>query len=160
MTQASEKNTSAKYPPWAVGISVVIGVFLVATVALVIYISQQHYDLVTTNYYEKDLGYQKEIEARKRTSALSDKPRLELDRSAKVCNVVFPTGTDRAAVSGEITMYRISDAAHDLRQPLALDAAGRQFVSVSGLQPGQWIFKLRWTEGGLEYYLEERMYLD
>lgn len=154
------RQAGQKYPRWAVGISVFIGFFVVATVTLVLFISNQHYDLVTTNYYEKDLAYQKEIEARQRTNALPEKPRLELDRTAKVCNLIFPGRADYATITGELSMYRISDAAHDLRHPIALDAAGRQYISVSGLQPGQWIFKLRWKEGGLDYFLEERMYLD
>lgn len=156
----SGQKTGGKYPPWAVGISVFIGLFLVGTVTLVIFISQQHYDLVTTNYYEKDLAYQDEIDARRRTGALTEKPRLELDRTAKVCNVIFPVHQDYSGITGNLTMYRISDAAHDLRHVLLLDGNGRQYVSVSGLQPGQWVFKLRWAEAGLDYYLEERMYLD
>lgn len=148
------------YQPWAVGISAVIVVFLVATITLVIIVSQQDYDLVTSNYYEKDLRYQQRIDAQMRTNALAEKPRLELDRAARVCNLVFPERADYAAITGELTMYRISDAAHDLQQPIELNGEGRQYVSVSGLQSGQWIFKLRWEEAGLEYYLEERMYLD
>jgi hypothetical protein len=148
------------YQPWAVGISAVIVLFLVATITLVIVVSQQDYDLVTSNYYEKDLGYQKRIDAQKRTNALAEKPRLELDRAARVCNLVFPERADYGAITGDLTMYRISDAKHDLLWPIELNGEGRQYVSVSGLQSGQWIFKLRWEEGGLEYYLEERMYLD
>lgn len=156
----SEGQAGQKYPRWAVGISVFIGVFVVATVTLGLFISNQHYDLVTANYYEKDLEFQNEIEARQRTNALPEAPRLELDRTAKVCNLIFPVRPDYAAISGELSMYRISDAAHDLRHAIALDAAGRQYISVSGLRSGQWIFKLRWQEAGLDYFLEERMYLD
>ena len=160
MSETQNTKPGSKYPAWAVGISVFIGLFLVGTVTLVIFISRQHYDLVTTNYYEKDLAYQDEIDARTRTNALAVKPRLELDRVARVCNVVFPAHENYAGITGDLTMYRISDAAHDLRHVLLLDGNGRQYVSVSGLQPGQWVFKLRWKEAGLEYYLEERMYLD
>lgn len=157
MTGQKPKRT---YQPWAVGITVFIVFFIVATITLGIFISGQHYDLVTQNYYEKTLVYQDEIDARQRTTALAERPYLVLDRTAKVCNIVFPARADFSAVAGDLTMYRISDAASDLRHDLALDAAGRQYISVSSLQPGQWIFKLRWEEAGLDYYLEERMYLD
>ncbi len=156
----SEQKTKRVYHPWAVGISAVIVAFLITTISVVVYISNQDYDLVTQNYYEKDLGYQKEIDTRKRTDALTEKPRLELDRDAKVCNVAFPAREDYSGIAGEVVFYRISDAARDLRHPLALGAEGRQYISVSGLQAGQWIAKLRWTENGDEYYLEERMYLE
>ncbi|MFZ1731573.1 MAG: FixH family protein [Bacteroidota bacterium] len=154
-------DTKAKrvYHPWAVGITIVIVVFLIATITLGIYISQQHYDLVTQNYYEKDLGYQKQIDTQQRTNALGDKPALELDRTAKVCNVAFPARPDYRGISGDVTFYRISDAAHDVTHTLSLNSEGRQYISVSGLQPGQWIAKLRWMESEKEYYIEERMYL-
>ncbi|MBE0642464.1 MAG: FixH family protein [Bacteroidetes bacterium] len=156
----SEQKAKRVYHPWAVGTTIVIAVFLVATITLVVIISQQDYDLVTQNYYEKDLGYQKEIDTRQRTGALDEKPRLELDRTAKVCNVSFPSRADYSGISGEVVFYRISDANRDLRHPLSLTPEGRQYISVSGLQPGQWIAKLRWTEGGQEYYIEERIYLE
>lgn len=156
----SEPKTGRVYHPWAVGITIVIVVFLIATITLGIVISQQDYDLVTQNYYEKDLGYQKEIDTRQRTNALSERPALALDRAAKVYNVTFPTRTDYRGIQGEVIFYRISDASHDVTHALSLNAEGRQFISVSGMQSGQWIAKLRWKENGKEYYVEERMYLD
>lgn len=156
----SEEKKKRIYHPWAVGISAFIVLFLIATITLVVIVSQQDYDLVTQNYYEKDHGYQNEIETRRRTNALEEKPRLELDRAAKVCNIIFPVRPDYAGINGELTLYRISDAARDLHHPIMLDTQGRQFISVSDLQSGQWIFKLRWNEGGEEFYLEERLYLD
>lgn len=155
----SEAKPKRVYHPWAVGITIVIVVFLIATITLGVIISQQNYDLVTKNYYEKDLGYQKEIDTRQRTGALAEKPALELDRAAKVCNVTFPARPDYSQVSGEVTFYRISHAANDITHPLSLNTEGRQYISVSDLKRGQWIAKLRWTESGQEYYVEERMYI-
>jgi hypothetical protein len=155
----NEPKYKRVYHHWAIGISIVIVVFLIATITLGIVISQQDYDLVTQNYYEKDLGYQKEIDTRQRTSELGDKPTLELDRNAKVYNVTFPVRADYSGIRGEVVFYRISDASHDVTHPLSLDARGRQFISVSGMSSGQWITKLRWMENGVEYYVEERMYL-
>lgn len=156
----SEQKTGRVYHPWAVGITAVIVIFLIATITVAVVVSQQDFDLVTQNYYEKDLGYQKEIDTRKRTAALAEKPALALDRAAKTLAIAFPSRADYRRIQGGIILYRISDAARDLRHPLALDTAGRQSISVRGMQSGQWIAKLRWTEEGSEYYLEERVYLD
>lgn len=162
MKQKSENTDPARkraYHPWAVGITVYIVFFIVATIALVIFISSQHYDLVTENYYEKDQAYQAEIDTRLRTELLSDKPTLGLDREALVFNIIFPGRARYDDIQGEITFYRISDASRDQRHPLLLDARGRQFVSVSAMQRGQWIAGLRWSEDGEEYYIEQRIYL-
>lgn len=146
--------------PWAVGITAVIVVFLVATITVVLIVSQQDYHLVTQNYYEKDRGYQDEIDTRERTRALAEKPRLELDPTAKVCILHFPARPRYDGITGELLFYRISDAAGDSRHAIALDAQGRQYVSVSALRTGQWIAKLRWSEAGVNYALEQRMYLE
>lgn len=162
MNHTSKKtNASSKrvYHPWAVGITVFIVFFIVATIALVIFVSRQHYDLVTENYYAKDQAWQTEIDTRQRTEVLAEKPVLELDREALVLNISFPRRESYDNIQGEITFYRISDAARDQRHPLLLDNRGRQFISVSAMQRGQWIARLRWTEDGEEYYMEQRIYL-
>ncbi len=156
----SEAKPKRVYHPWAVGITIFIVVFLISAITLGIIISQQNYDLVSNNYYEKDLGYQKEINTRQRTNALANKPTLELDRAAKVCNVAFPVRSDSVQVTGEVTFYRISDASSDITHSLALNSNGKQFISVSALRPGQWIAKLRWMKSGKEYYVEKRMYME
>lgn len=159
-TQTSGMPPKRGIHPWALGITIVIVAFLVVTITVVLIVSQQDYHLVTKNYYEKDRGYQSEIDARSRTLALAEKPVLELDRAAKVCNLVFPARPRYDGISGELHFYRISDATGDTRHALALDAQGWQYISVSALRPGQWIAKLKWSEEGKDYTLEQRMYLE
>ncbi len=149
----------SKRQPWAIGITAVIIVFLAVTITLVIVVSQQEYSLVTDNYYEKDLAYQQEIDTRIRTRDLDEKPAIVLDRAAKSCSISFPARERYEDISGTVTFFRISSARGDYSVPLALNAEGKQHISVSGLAAGQWIFKFRWTEGDEEYFLEERMYL-
>jgi hypothetical protein len=153
---STEKKTRQ---PWAIGITVVIVVFLIATITLVIVISQQDYSLVTENYYEKDLTYQQEIDTRVRTRDLAEKPVIALDRAAKSCSITFPARAQYDDVQGTVTFFRISSARSDHIVPLQLNSSGAQHISVSGLQAGQWILKLRWKEEEREYFMEERMYL-
>lgn len=153
---STEKKTRQ---PWAIGITVVIVVFLVATVTLVIVISQQEYSLVTENYYEKDLTYQQEIDTRMRTRDLADKPVISLDRVAKSCSITFPAKARTGDVRGTVTFFRISSARGDREIPLQLNAGGQQHISVSDFAPGQWILKLRWMVADQEYFMEERIYL-
>ena len=144
---------------WAVGITIVIVVFLISTIALTIIISQEDYHLVTEDYYQKDQSYQKQIDTQERTKQLAQLPVLSVDREAKTCVISFPERKSYEGISGEIMFFRISDATRDVTRPLQLNSEGRQHVSVSGLQSGQWIVKMNWTEEGQEYYLEERIYL-
>ncbi len=145
--------------PWAIGITVVIVVFLIVTITGAILVSQQEYSLVTENYYEKDLAYQQEIDTRMRTRDLAEKPVIALDRAAKSCSITFPAREHYDSVQGTVTFFRISSARGDHVVPLELAGNGTQHISVSGLAPGQWILKLRWKENDREYFMEERMYL-
>ncbi|MDT8322603.1 MAG: FixH family protein [Bacteroidota bacterium] len=152
----TEKKTRQ---PWAIGITAVIVVFLVATITVTIMVSRQEYSLVTDNYYEKDLAYQQEIDTRMRTRDLAQKPVLVLDRAAKSCSITFPAREHYGELRGTVTFFRISSARGDYHVPLQLNSAGEQHISVSGLAAGQWILKLRWQEKDREYFMEERIYL-
>ncbi|HOJ02723.1 MAG TPA: FixH family protein [Bacteroidota bacterium] len=147
------------YHPWAVGITIVIVVFLIVSIGLTIIISQEDYHLVTDDYYEKDLRFQEKMETRKRTKELDIKPVISIDREAKTCILSFPPRESYDGIAGSVEFFRISDATRDVTRPLQLNSEGRQVLSVSGLHSGQWIVKLTWTESGTEYYLEERIYL-
>ena len=156
----SDTSKTSKRPhPWAIGITVVIVVFLITTITGVIIISQQEYSLVTENYYEKDQTYQQEIDVRERTRALGERPVIDYDSEAKTCTVRFPEREAYGGIDGTLTFFRISSARGDRNHPLALSAEGVQHVSVSDLQSGQWIVKLRWTENDKEFFLEQRLYL-
>ncbi|MBN1446355.1 MAG: FixH family protein [Bacteroidetes bacterium] len=148
-----------KIHPWALGISIVIVVFLVASIALTVIISQEDIHLVQEDYYEKDLKYQQEIDSRKRAEALEQKPEIILDRTAQSCSIRFPERERYDAIGGEVTFFRISDAAHDRVIPLRLGEDGKQYISVSGMASGQWVLKLKWNEGGREFSMEQRLYL-
>lgn len=157
MSEAHTPRT--KRQPWAIGITVVIITFLIATIALTIFVSQQQYSMVTDNYYEKDLVYQQEIDTRARTNAMDGKPEILFDREARSCTVLFPPRAHYDDLAGSITFFRISDARGDKTIPLLLNAEGKQHISVSGFAAGQWILKFRWTDGGKEYFFEQRLYL-
>jgi nitrogen fixation protein FixH len=152
-------ESRAKRQPWAIGITAVIIIFLIVTISGTIYISQQKYSLVTENYYEKDRTYQQEIDTRTRTQAMDGKPEILFDREARSCTVTFPLRPRYDDLTGTITFFRISDAGDDKSIPLQLNSEGKQHISVSGFQSGQWILKFRWTDGGKEYFFEQRLYL-
>lgn len=148
-----------KMHPWALGISAFIVLFLIVTITVVIIVSQQDYHLVTKDYYEKDRSYQQEIDAKRRATDQTSRPRISIDRAAKTCVLQFPKAKNYVGISGTATLFRISDARQDLSTPIALNSTGTQYISVSSLPPGQWILKLRWREDGKDYSLDERVYL-
>ncbi len=148
-----------KLEPWALGITVFIIVFVVGTVVAVIILSQEHVNMVTPDYYEKDRSYQQRYEMLERTKHLAVKPTITLDAATGTCVLAFTDSSASREVSGEVHFFRSSDSRDDVVRPIALDAAGTQRLSVSDLAAGSWTVQLSWTRGGLTYYLEERIYV-
>jgi len=148
-----------KIHPWALGISILIALFIIGTVILVIVISSEHYSLVEEDYYEEELVYQEQIDRLKRTQALEDKPAISFDQSSVSCTLLFPDSTTGSDVRGKIHFFRVSDSRHDFSRDIHLDESGREQYDMRDRESGQWIVKLSWGENGEGYYLEERIFI-
>jgi len=151
--------TKRRIEPWALGISIIIIVFLVGMIILTISVSRVDFHLVTDNYYEVDKTYQQHIDMKQRTSDLESLPTIAVDRESETCVLSFPMRERFDDIVGDVTFFRISDAAHDVVRPLQLNDSGQQHLSVSNFQTGQWIVKLRWTANDQDYYLEQRVFI-
>ena len=56
---------------WGTGIVISFVVFMSSTLAVVIYLMNQDVDLVTRDYYKKELAYQDQIERIERTNKMA-----------------------------------------------------------------------------------------
>lgn len=148
-----------KMEPWALGITIVIIVFLVVTVVGTIILSREHVNMVTPDYYEKDRSYQQRYEMLERSKQLAVKPTITYDASTRTCVLSFADSTASREVSGQVHFFRASDSRDDLVRQVALDASGLQRFSTAELAAGSWTVQLHWTRAGLTYYIEERIYV-
>jgi hypothetical protein len=137
---------------WGTGILITIIIFMSITVLTGIYLMNQDVQLVTDNYYEKDLKYQNQIDKLNRTAALEEKVEIKFDGLA--VELVFPTSFDKSKLSGEIYFYRPSDRKKDFTIPLTLNSEARQIIPVTRIDKGFWRIKLSWSSDGIEYYNE------
>lgn len=138
---------------WGAGVALVYTAFALATVGFVIFAIAHPAALVSADYYQQSLGYDRKIEAMTNVEALGGSVDVRLD-----------SGADRAAMltlpaahhggTGTVTWYRASDAAFDRVTPLAVDRDGVQRISIDGLQPGRWRLKVEWQADGRPFYLE------
>jgi len=62
-------------------------------------------------------------------------------------------------LSGTIEFYRPSSAALDQEISFAPQADGKQAVDVAKLAAGLWQVRLKWSAGGQQYYLEQKITL-
>jgi hypothetical protein len=137
---------------WGYKIAVFFGAFVLITTGVTVYLMNQKVDVVTENYYEKELKYQDQIDKVTRTRALKES--VEITNTGKELIIKFPNLPDKNQNKDLISLYRPSDDSKDVKIPVQTDTSRTQVVSIDRLVRGYWKVKINWTSGGSEYYYE------
>jgi nitrogen fixation protein FixH len=143
--------------PWPVGIFAAFGLFVAGTVALVVTASSNRMDLVSPDYYEQELRYQKKLDGLNRTQQLPAGVKVSFDATRKSITLTLPAEHARQLARGEITFFRPSAAGLDRRVELQLSPDGTQSLDASALQPGLWKIRVQWQVAGEEFFLDETL---
>ena len=140
---------------WGIAMAVVYTVFATGTVGVVILAATRHADLVSNDYYERSITFDRAIAAaaRGRDSGVT----LEVETApAPRLTVTFPRHVVPAP-AGTVTLYRASAAASDQQFPLLVDPFGRAIIKLDGLAGGHWTASVAWSAGGKDYSLEKEI---
>lgn len=140
---------------WGYKILFVYLAFVAGIIFLVAKASNEHYELVTENYYEAELKYQDVIDQRKRVSELSTP--ITITHSPNSVRVVFPPELANKALQGNIYLYRPSDATKDIRRSFATKAGSTEITMDVPLS-GAYDLKLTWQAEGKTFYQEKRIF--
>ncbi len=103
-------------------------------------ISMQQVDLVDTNYYERGVKYQDELN--KYTEAQVLKPQVKFDETT---GALAFTVEGSQAVTGTLTIYRPSDAKMDFTVPFTTDSARSFTYRTASMPKGLWKATFEWT---------------
>jgi hypothetical protein len=136
---------------WGTGILITIILFMVASISMAVFFMSQEVHLVTDNYYEKELEYQKQIDIEKQTKELDEN--IEIKFNGAAVTILLPELYSDKKINGEIYFYRPSDPHKDFKLPLQLSEK-KQIVPVKGFTKGFWRIKLLWEMDGEKYYFE------
>ncbi len=137
---------------WGIKILIFYIGFIAIVVASTFFAMNQKNDLVTDNYYEKELKYQEHIEKEQRTKSLNEKTEIQL--LDKKIHIKFPNIPDKKNDKNIILLYRPSDPLKDLKITISTDSAKTQIISTEKLTSGYWKIKINWFSNNLEYYHE------
>lgn len=142
---------------WGYKIMIVFAVFVSGIMFLVIKSSEQKMDLVTTDYYGKELKYQQQIDAMNHVSQLSDTIVYALhDGQLKI---VFPKDFTGKKLDGRAVLYCPADENMDITHAFSVkDNAVTVPVSKNKLK---WFdLQLSWDAEGTSYYLEKKLFIN
>ncbi|KAA3437129.1 FixH family protein [Rufibacter hautae] len=112
-------------------------------------------NLVSQDYYQKELAFQQHMEQVKATQALDSQVLLTHVQAAEQLSIVFPAGVKTAQVDGQILFFRPSDAKQDITLALNLNEDGQQHIRTATLAKGLWRVQLNWKQAGKAYYLQK-----
>jgi len=141
---------------WGVKIVILYCGFVALIVTLVVASMHQHFDLVSANYYDEEVAYQKVINAGKNDASLSS----PIDVHANDSNVIidFPAELNGVATSGGIQFYSPVNSAWDKDFPAKI-VGHSMHIDRSELRNTKYVLKIDLTAAGKKYYQETEINL-
>jgi nitrogen fixation protein FixH len=139
---------------WGTKILIVYIAFVLGIIFMVYKSSTQNTDLVTTDYYTKELKYQDKIDEGKRVAALSDSVAYSIKNNA--LTIQFPKDFAGRQLAGEALLYCPSDENKDLKKSFKLKDESLQMQIPAG-RKGLFELHLSWQDGSVTYYIEKKI---
>ncbi|QLE00608.1 FixH family protein [Galbibacter sp. BG1] len=144
---------------WGTGIVIAFVLFISFILFFVVKMNtnkQYEHDLVSKDYYKKELEYQEKINKAKKAS---DKGyQLSTLQTDEGLVVTFPKGIIPEKVSGEIFMYRPSNKLLDFTAPIQLTEHDI-LIPISKLPDGRWNIEVDWSYANENFYYKSELNL-
>nr|WP_321410337.1 FixH family protein [uncultured Carboxylicivirga sp.] len=143
---------------WGHGLVVVILLGITGFLSLVFITTRERIDMVTDEYYPKELEYQYQIEKLKNYNALSEKINIKINGNLAV---VFPKITDKPdGITGNIHIYRPSDKRLDIEKEIQLDTAFIANFEKEKFKSGKYEVIIEWGANNQEYLTKLPLFID
>lgn len=141
---------------WGNKIMIVYSGFVVIMLGLVWFCVKQRVDLVSADYYPRELKFQQQINASGNAAQLSEA--VSVVKLENVIRIQLPPEMKNRAVTGQIWFYCPSDARNDQKMPVQADADGVQTIAAEKLKPAAYIVKIEWQADNRSFYSENKIY--
>jgi len=140
---------------WGTGIVLSFIGFIAFILFFVIRMSMDdkaNHDLVTEDYYKKELGYQKEINAEEEANALPES--IKIQKTENGLLIIFPEQQEYKDINGTVSLYRPSNKHLDFNFPISLSNA-HLLIPDNSLLDGRWDIKVLWNYKEKEYLVKK-----
>ncbi|NVK52175.1 MAG: FixH family protein [Flavobacteriaceae bacterium] len=131
---------------WGVGIVLAFVGFIGFIMYFVITMSSDKkysHDLVSSDYYKKELNYQKAIEATKNAKKL--KENIKIERVKEGLKIIFPKDFDAKLIKGKVFLYRPSNKQLDYETPIVVSDSSYLLMPDKRLLDGRWNIIVDWS---------------
>ncbi|GAL85920.1 hypothetical protein MYP_3149 [Sporocytophaga myxococcoides] len=137
---------------WGYRITILTLGFVSFMTFLVISAFRQEFDLVTEDYYGKELQFQNQIE--KQSNQMQLKDSLSCIVSDNNVIIKFPDELIQNNITGEVLFFRPSDAGKDVKR-LINSKNGVEVFRKELFQKGYYKVQVDYSSGGKKYYYEK-----
>ncbi|TYP97383.1 FixH protein [Tenacibaculum adriaticum] len=142
---------------WGTGIVIAIIAFMSFIMFMVVtMITDKKYDhdLVTEKYYQKELAYQKNIDAIKNVKELKEAIRTE--KTPLGLKIFFPSSFNLNEIKGKVFLYRPSNKQLDFEMPISITDT-YLLVPEKNLLEGRWNMDISFTYNTKEYLFQKEL---
>lgn len=119
--------------------------------------SMQNQDLVTPDYYEQELKYQKVIDDRNRANSLSSDLKYEIKKEEIF--ITFPAEVSDIPIDANILLYCTADQKKDLQLQLAT-SNGKIHFPIKDKNKGLHEIRISWIANGKSYFFQDKLIIE
>lgn len=141
---------------WGYKILIVYGIFIAGIMFMVLKSTTSKMDLVTSDYYGKELKYQDKIDEMNRVKNLSETIKCEVNNN--VVTVIFPGDFAEKKITGIVEVYCPADESKDISQHFEVTDS-KLTVKLPGSYKGLFECHINWRVEGVSYYFEKKIFL-
>jgi hypothetical protein len=138
---------------WGTKIAVLYSSFVLMIGVMVYVFVNQQVDLVSDDYYERELAFQDKINEMNNANALPEK--ITHIISSSEIQLQFPSLFKGQKVQGEIYFFRPSDKLKDFKSTINLNDNVQQIIALNSLSKGMYKMQINWTANEKKYFSEE-----
>ncbi len=143
---------------WGHKITIVIVLFLIGMLSMVYVASMQTNEMIDDHYYQKELEFQKVIDASQNLINISENNLVSQTIGDVV--ITLPVGTFEGLEKGNIEMLRNDSKSKDVNLALEPNGTNRRTIPKNTLSKGIYKARIKWTSRGKEYYREESIFVE
>lgn len=144
---------------WGTGIVIAFALFITFILYFVFKVqgdSRYDHEMVTEEYYKKEMGYQEQLDKQQNAQDLPQKVIVDVKSEGLV--IRFPESFDYTKINGKVSLYRPSNQKLDFDMPISLSSSNL-LIPKTKLVGGRWDIIIDWNYEGKGFLNNEKVNL-
>src|SRR5690606_37294537 len=144
---------------WGTGIIIAFALFISFIGYLVITMNTNQiyqHDLVTEDYYKKELDFQEKID--NAAAAVAMDYSIVVKQQAEGLLISFPESLEDNRIEGSVFMYNPANKKLDFTTPIQLNQS-KMLIPSKYLVEGRWDVEINWNTDSAPYYYKTKLML-